>query len=68
MHVVLLSSTCLGGRRLRGYLANKEISNCASDFLMMGFQSEVTGTVEMHLGAGIVTFECFCAYRNCGKG
>src|SRR5712692_5607491 len=55
--VGVLSCISLCGPDLRGQLAAEEIANGASDFLMVGFQSEVAGVVETHLGARVVALE-----------
>ena len=55
----LLSCISLCGPGLRGHLATEEISNGASDFLMVSFQSEVARVVETYLGAQAVALERF---------
>jgi hypothetical protein len=42
-------------------LSAQEIANGASNFLMMGFQCEVTCFVEMHLSVRVVALERFSA-------
>ena len=39
--------------RLRCYLATQEISNCTSDFVVVGLQREVARIEEVYLGAGL---------------
>ena len=59
----LLSCIWLCGFDLRCHLATKEISNGASDFLMVRFEREMAGVIETNLGARVVTFERFRTRR-----